>query len=313
MRKRRCAGSAYDPPVVVEIREKTAADAAACLELLTRVHRADGYPMRLGPDFLTAGNGQEAGAWVAESDGVIVGHVALRTSPESPTLHVAARATRLPVDQLALVARLFVDPQQRRTGLGRRLLRHAAAEAPKIGRRAVLDVGQRLGPAVALYESEGWERVGELHEPLDAETVLDLWVYISPEPPVRIIDGAAFDDFDGFVREFNRLLCHHTWNGNLDAFNDILRGGFGTPETTWTLRWADAERSRRVLGHPAMARWLQRNLQSCHPTNRAGVEARLRAAQRGEGETLFGLIVEIIREHAPDGDETGYRIVLELA
>lgn len=297
----------------MEIREKTAADAAACLELVTRVHHADGYPMRLDPGFLTPVAGREAGAWVAESDGVIVGHVALRTPAESPTLDVAARATGLPVDRLALVARLFVAPEQRRTGLGRRLLRHATAEAPKLGRRAVLDVGQRLGPAVALYESEGWERVGELHEPLDADTVLDLWVYVSPEPPVRVIDGAAFDDFDGFVGEFNTLLCHHTWNGNLDAFNDILRGGFGTPETTWTLRWVDSERSRSVLGHPAMAHWLRRTLQSCHPTNRAGIEARLRAAQRGEGETLFDLIVEIIREHAPDGEETGYRIILELA
>src|SRR5688572_15252087 len=43
------------------------------------------------------------------------------------------------------------------------------------------------------------------------------------------IDGALFSDFEGFAGEFTRLLDDHTWRGNLDAFNDILRGGFGTP------------------------------------------------------------------------------------
>jgi hypothetical protein len=49
--------------------------------------------------------------------------------------------------------------------------------------------------------------------------------------PVLVIDGADFSDFDGFAREFSRLLCNYTWRGNLDAFNDILRGGSGRPRT----------------------------------------------------------------------------------
>jgi hypothetical protein len=48
--------------------------------------------------------------------------------------------------------------------------------------------------------------------------------------PVLVIDGAHFSDLDGFTREFSRLLVNYTWRGNLDAFNDLLRGGFGTPE-----------------------------------------------------------------------------------
>ncbi|WP_346120742.1 hypothetical protein [Micromonospora coerulea] len=27
------------------------------------------------------------------------------------------------------------------------------------------------------------------------------------DPPVLVIDGAHFSDFDGFAREFSRLLC----------------------------------------------------------------------------------------------------------
>jgi hypothetical protein len=47
----------------------------------------------------------------------------------------------------------------------------------------VLDVGRALRALVALYESEGWSRVGALHLALDEDIVLDLWVYVSPEPP----------------------------------------------------------------------------------------------------------------------------------
>ncbi|WP_432840729.1 N-acetyltransferase family protein [Dactylosporangium sp. CA-092794] len=167
----------------VRIRPKGEADAAACLELLLRVHATDGYPMHLTagevPGFFTPEH--EAAAWVAERDGAVVGHVALHTPPEDPTLELARDATGLPLERLALLARLFVAPELRRSGLGRVLLRHAAGQAPGLGRRAVLDVGQALRAAVALYEAEGWRRVGELHLPLDDETMLDLWVYVSPE------------------------------------------------------------------------------------------------------------------------------------
>jgi hypothetical protein len=31
--------------------------------------------------------------------------------------------------------------------------------------------------------------------------------------PVLVIDGASFSDFEGFTREFSRLLTNHTWHG----------------------------------------------------------------------------------------------------
>jgi hypothetical protein len=74
--------------------------------------------------------------------------------------------------------------------------------------------------------------------------------------PVLVIDGATFSDLDGFAREFSRLLCNYTWRGNLDAFNDLLRGGFGTPETGWVLRWLNSETSRAALGYQETARRL---------------------------------------------------------
>jgi hypothetical protein len=130
--------------------------------------------------------------------------------------------------------------------------------------------------------------------------------------PVLIIDGANFSDFDGFAREFSRLLTDYTWRGNLDAFNDLLRGGFGTPEGGWVLRWLNSELSQSALGHEATCRRLEQLLVTCHPSNRPSIHARLHDARRREGPTLFDEIIEIIREHGPGGRESGDGVRLEL-
>jgi RNAse (barnase) inhibitor barstar len=130
--------------------------------------------------------------------------------------------------------------------------------------------------------------------------------------PILTIDGANFSDFDGFAREFSTLLCHHTWHGNLDAFNDILRGGFGTPEGGWVLRWHNSELSKVALGHSAMTRWLEQIVLSCHPSNRADIRARIGDSKQGVGPTLFDEIVEIIRHHGVGGEESEDGVVLEL-
>lgn len=130
--------------------------------------------------------------------------------------------------------------------------------------------------------------------------------------PVLVIDGARFSDFDGFAREFSRLLCNYTWRGNLDAFNDLLRGGFGTPENGWVLRWVNSESSQAALGYEATIRRLEQLLLSCHPSNRSTIQARISSARRGEGPTLFHEIVEIIRDHGPGGSESEDGVVLEL-
>ena len=150
-----------------------------------RVHQRDDYPLHLAPEDVPAyfASGHEVAAWVAESQGRVVGHVALHRAPGDPTLEAAERATGLDPQQLVMVARLFVAPDLRRAGLGRCLLRHATRHARSLGQRAVLDVGQTLHAPVALYESEGWSRVDALHLPLDEDTMLDLWVYVSPEVP----------------------------------------------------------------------------------------------------------------------------------
>ena len=131
--------------------------------------------------------------------------------------------------------------------------------------------------------------------------------------PVLVIDGTDFSDFDGFAREFSRLLCNYTWQGNLDAFNDLLRGRFGTPAHGWVLKWLNSESSRAALGYAETIRRLERLRLSCHPSNRSSLEARISSARRGKGPTLFDEIVEIIRDHGPGGNESEDRVLLELA
>ncbi|WP_326835987.1 barstar family protein [Amycolatopsis rhabdoformis] len=136
---------------------------------------------------------------------------------------------------------------------------------------------------------------------------------ISADLPVLVVDGSRFTDFAGFAREFSKLLDDYEWRGNLDAFNDLLRGGFGTPDGDWILRWRHSDLSRRALGHEATVLRLTGLLRTCHPTNRAAFSARIEAAERGEGPTLFDEIVDVIRSHGPGGREAEDGVHLELA
>jgi len=67
------------------------------------------------------------------------------------------------------------------------------------------------------------------------------------------IDGSRFTTLEEFYDEIERALDLKSddWGRNLDAFNDILRGGFGTPEEGFTLRWKNhqvsCERIREEL------------------------------------------------------------------
>jgi RNAse (barnase) inhibitor barstar len=131
--------------------------------------------------------------------------------------------------------------------------------------------------------------------------------------PVLVLDGARFSDLQGFYEEVsNRLIPGASWGRNLDAFNDILRGGFGTPDDGFELRWVNSALSRERLGWDATIGFVEQKLATCHPQNVPNVEADLSAARRHEGQTLFELIVDIIRRHGTGGREPDERVVLVL-
>jgi hypothetical protein len=130
--------------------------------------------------------------------------------------------------------------------------------------------------------------------------------------PVVVLQGAAFDDFAGFVKEFSRHLDEFEWRGSLDALNDILRGGCGTPDGGFELQWLNSAHSRLALGWPATVRWLEETLTRCHHTNVPHLKLQLDAARREEGTTLFDWIIEIINVHGPGGSEPEGNVRLAL-
>ena len=120
---------------------------------------------------------------------------------------------------------------------------------------------------------------------------------MSSRGPKRVyeIDGERFADLEGFFQEFGRQVMPGQWWGeNLDAFDDVLYGGFGTPGNGFVLVWRNSDISRETLGHQAMARKIAEVLTRYRSADR---EAELAAARRGEGQTIFDVILEIIHRH----------------
>jgi RNAse (barnase) inhibitor barstar len=128
-----------------------------------------------------------------------------------------------------------------------------------------------------------------------------------------ILDGAAFSTLEGFAKHFSaQVLVGHVWQGNLDAFDDILRGGFGTPEEGFCLIWKNSNASRHVLSYGETTRQLELRLQHCHASNRLNVGEQLAAARRGEGSTVFDWLIEIIEDHGPNGTQSEDHVELRL-
>jgi RNAse (barnase) inhibitor barstar len=134
-----------------------------------------------------------------------------------------------------------------------------------------------------------------------------------PQKTEYVIDGALFGTLEEFASHFSeRVLGGYKWRGNLDAFNDILRGGFGTPDEGFTLVWKNSDLSRKRLGHDETAAILRKRLNTCHPANVPLVEAELTAARRHAGPTIFDTLVEILNLHGPDGRESEDGVELRL-
>lgn len=151
---------------------------------MRRTHELDGYPryaQQHPARFLAPRH--ETAAWVAEWDGALVGHVALHDAAVDPTWPAAHRATGLPAERLAVVARLLVSPDLRRGGVGRALLGHATRAAHAAGRRPVLDVQRDSPAAIGLYERAGWQLLEPLVLPVEGREPIQLWVYLGPVVP----------------------------------------------------------------------------------------------------------------------------------
>ena len=116
------------------------------------------------------------------------------------------------------------------------------------------------------------------------------------------LEGAKITNLEEFYNEIEKKLTKDLgWSigRNLDAFNDVLRGGFGVHEygESIALVWLDVTKSQAYLGHQERADYLQKRLDAGYPFNRESLREQLELAQQGKGPTIFELILEIIKEH----------------
>ena len=79
------------------------------------------------------------------------------------------------------------------------------------------------------------------------------------------INGDNFSDLDSFYDEIDRVLTKDLdWQTgrNLDAFNDLLRGGFGVHEyeEPINLIWKNISKSKTDLGLKATQEWYEQKI-----------------------------------------------------
>jgi ribosomal-protein-alanine N-acetyltransferase len=131
----------------VVVRERRDDEVAACVAVLSLIHKAESYPYHWPRDtarWLTPRNVLRA--WVAVGGaGEIAGHVMVRGDE---------------VGESAKVSRLFVSPDCRGLGLGVRFLELARDWAVENGRGLDLEVDSERHAAIGLYERMGWRRTG---------------------------------------------------------------------------------------------------------------------------------------------------------
>ena len=129
-----------------------------------------------------------------------------------------------------------------------------------------------------------------------------------------VIDGVNFLTLEEFYDEIGRVLIPSaTWGKNLDAFNDILRGGFGTPDEGFILIWKNSNLSRKKFGYAETIKQLEEALQNYHSSNRESLNQKIIDAKEGRGETIFDWLIGIIKTHCPDGEESedGIELILD--
>ena len=199
----------------------------------------------------------ELAAHVAVSDNETpLGHVALHGPDADSAALAASAATGLPAAKLAVVARLFVHPDQRRKGAARLLLGRAVADAHDLGLQPILDVWDRLGPAIAFYEGSGWTRIAaitiDFRSPCTGRCVhqgstIDSFVYAGPSAAPQIRSGTWLLDLVAAVDHLRRGIRPGITVS--DAIEEALR--WHTPSTDGhdpdEPRWDDPDPLRGTL------------------------------------------------------------------
>ena len=117
-----------------------------------------------------------------------------------------------------------------------------------------------------------------------------------------IINGKNITGIASFYIEVNRVFMQNeTWKiaQSLDAFNDLLYGGFGSIGNSNTIEiiWLDIELSRKALGYEATKQYYLAKLEPGSAFNKELFTEKLYRLEHGKGQTYFDIVLEIIAAH----------------
>ncbi|WP_245613856.1 GNAT family N-acetyltransferase [Knoellia sinensis] len=147
----------------VTIRSRRPYDLPVLAELLGAQQSTSGYPHFWPLDFpvedFIARPG-ELGAWVAEVDGELAGHVAVTDVAVGWGAPLWSEILGRPGEGFGEVSILFVGPGHGAAGIGGALLGRAIDEIRALGRDPVLEVVGEETHAGLYYRKRGWRVIG---------------------------------------------------------------------------------------------------------------------------------------------------------
>jgi len=116
------------------------------------------------------------------------------------------------------------------------------------------------------------------------------------------LDGNRIHDIPSFYDEVNRVFMQgmdFTLGPSLDAFNDVLYGGYGAirGNEPIVLKWLYFEKNKEDLGAAATIAFYRAKLEQPETFNSEWAWKKLDELERGEGQTYMDILLEIISEH----------------
>ncbi|WP_312323550.1 ribonuclease inhibitor [Soonwooa sp.] len=117
-----------------------------------------------------------------------------------------------------------------------------------------------------------------------------------------LIDGSKIVDKTSLYTELNnKLMPNENWKlgESLDAFNDLLYGGFGEINGNEPIRliWKDFLRMKELFGHDFTLNFYHEKLKYPNSYNKNLIKNSIKELNAGTGKTYFEIILEIIADH----------------
>ena len=125
------------------------------------------------------------------------------------------------------------------------------------------------------------------------------------ELKIVYFDGAAANSRAGFYEEVERNFASNlSWKigRNLNAFNDVLRGGFTFHDydEKVVIHWQSCAKSIRGLDGKSMVAEYEEFFNLSTPLDRTAILALLKKGNRCKGGAFFPMVCELIVENGHD-------------